>query len=252
VPVYREQTPDGSLRRWVECGWSLDCGAAPPEHRVAPDGCVDIVYDREQGLRVVGAMTVEQRFQFSSGASQTGVRFRPGMAGTFLDLPVAELTDGSAALADIWQGSARSLQQQLDDARSIGDAMRLLLASVAVPESAPDPVQRAIDALTAANGNADLDLLARQANLSPRQFRRRCLEESGLTPKHLARVLRFRHASQIARASGHRPDWAVIALDAGYYDQSHFIRDFREFTGRTPMSELSMTVSSNTASSVPA
>lgn len=239
--MYCEKAPPAPLSCWVECGWFLESAVAVGEHRVPPDGCVDILYDREHGLRVVGAMTVEQRFDFPAGAAQTGVRIRPGMAGTFLGLSPAELTDCTAELTDLWPRCALSLQRQLDDAKSIQDAMRLLLDGVAVPASTPNPVQRAIDALAAANGNADLDALARHANISPRQFRRRCLEESGLTPKHLSRVLRFRHACQIARAAGRRLDWAVIALDAGYYDQSHFIRDFREFTGRTPMAVLSNT-----------
>ncbi|MGP0075398.1 MAG: helix-turn-helix domain-containing protein [Bryobacteraceae bacterium] len=252
MPPYSEQAASVPLSRWVECAWSLESASGVSEHRVAPDGCVDILYDRRDGLRAVGTMTVEQRFNYHEGASMTGVRFRPGMARTFLRLSSAELTDGSAALADLWPRRASELERQLDDAKSIPDAMRILLSNVAAPRSQPNPVQQAIDALTAANGNADLDLLAQQANLSPRQFRRRCLEESGLTPKHLARVLRFRHACQIARAAGRRLDWAVIALDAGYYDQSHFIRDFREFTGRTPMSDLPMAVLSNTANGVSA
>ncbi|HEX5229777.1 MAG TPA: helix-turn-helix domain-containing protein [Bryobacteraceae bacterium] len=243
--MYREQAPSRLLSDWVECAWSFETGSAV-EGRVPPDGCVDILYDREKGLRVIGAMTVEQRYDHVPGTFITGVRFRPGMAGTFLGASPAELTDGSVSLDDLWPRRSRDLQQRLDDAMSIRDAMRLLIDSVAAPESAPSPVQRAIDALTLANGNADLDALARHANLSPRQFRRRVLEESGLTPKHLARVLRFRHACQIARAAGRRPDWAVIALDAGYFDQSHFIRDFREFTGRTPVS-LSVSVLSNTS-----
>ena len=73
---------------------------------------------------------------------------------------------------------------------------------------------------------------------TPVQFRRRCLEESGLTPKHLCRVLRFRRACALAHPAA---DWAEIAAGAGYFDQSHLIRDFREFTGRTPVSVFSNT-----------
>ncbi len=223
----------------------LETASAVPLHRVPPDGCVDIIYDRGiygrgAGLRAVGAMTVEQRFDFPSGAEQIGVRFRPGMAGAFLGLSPAELTDRTVPLADLHRWCAGELQRQLDDARSIRDAMRLLVASLPVPERDLSPVQRAIEALAVAKGNADLDELARQANLSPRQFRRRCLEESGLAPKHLARVLRFRHACAIARR-GQTVNWADVALDAGYFDQSHFIRDFREFTGDTPMAVFSNT-----------
>jgi AraC-like DNA-binding protein len=240
VPVYREQAAAGPLARWVECGWVFESADEIGEHRVPPDGCVDIIYDRDGGLRVVGAMTVEQRFNYPEGAAQTGVRFRPGMAGAILGAPPFEFTDSSGDLCDLWPKRGRALKQQLDDTRSMPDAMRVLLVGLGEPQSSFSPVHQAIDALALAQGNADLDALARQANLSPRQFRRRCLEESGLGPKQLARVLRFRNACQIARST-QNPDWPAVALDAGYYDQSHFIRDFREFTGRTPMAVFSNT-----------
>ncbi len=101
-------------------------------------------------------------------------------------------------------------------------------------------MQRAIEAIAAANGNADLDSVARQANLSPRQFRRRCLQESGLTPKRLCRVLRFQHACRIA-GSADRVNWPEVALEAEYFDQAHLIRDFQDFTGLTPMAVFSNT-----------
>ncbi len=62
--------------------------------------------------------------------------------------------------------------------------------------------------------------------------------ETGLTPKKLCRVLRFRRACALGSLG---LPWSLVALDAGYFDQAHLIRDFREFAGTTPMS-----VSSNT------
>src|SRR5436190_2769351 len=115
----------------------------------------------------------------------------------------------------------------------------ILFGSLPVPP-APTPVQKAIEALADADGNTDLDNIAWQANLSPRQFRRRCLEESGLTPKRLCRVLRFRRVCRIA-ADLDRPNWSDIALDTGYFDQAHLIRDFHDFTGVAPMSVFSNT-----------
>ena len=240
--AYSEITPQAPLARWIECAWSIESGPVTG-HRVPPDGCVDIIYQRGQGLRAVGAMTVEQRFDYPGGVWTTGVRFRPGMAAPFLGASPAELTDQSVALEGLLSRRARELARRLDDARSVRDAMRILLGSMPAPASQPNPVQQAIEALTAANGNADLENTARQATISPRQFRRRCLEESGLTPKHLCRVLRFRHACRVARAAG-QPNWSDVALAANYFDQAHFIRDFREFTGLTPMAVFSNTRSS--------
>jgi AraC-like DNA-binding protein len=233
---YREQAPPPHLEQWVECAWSMETAVPVASHRVPPDGCLDIVYDRRDGLRAIGAMTVEQRFPFPEHAWVAGVRFRPGMASPFLGISPAELTDRAAAMDDL--RPARELARRLDDARSIRDAMRILLGSLQPPEAAPNPVQQAVGALTL--GEADLDTIAGHANLSPRQFRRRCLEESGLTPKRLCRVLRFRRVCGMASGLAH-PDWAAIALEAGYFDQAHLIHDFHEFTGLTPMAVFSNT-----------
>jgi len=230
---YCEHHPAPALERWVECFWQVHRDAPTIDWAVPPDGCLDIIYSRELGLRAIGTMTVEQRFHYAGRMETVGVRFQPGMAGPFLKLPPVVLTDESAALEDLWGSSARQLRRRLDDAPEPADCLRVLAGALAAPKQARGPVERALHFLTAANGMADVDWMARQAGMSPRQFRRRCVEEAGLGPKRLARVLRFRYANRLA-AAARRPDWSSIAASAGYFDQAHLIRDFREFTGRTP------------------
>ncbi len=205
MSLYREQPSPASHARWIECAWLLESGTEELAHRVPPDGCVDIVYGRSHGLRAIGTMTREQRFQFAENVTLTGIRFRPGMAGTILGVSPEELTDGSAPLEDVWMRRGPDLKRRLDDAKSIQEALGLLLGSLNVPADGPNPVQRAIEAIAAANGNADLESVACHANLSPRPFRRRCLEARGLTPTRLCRVLRFQHACRIA-GSAERPE----------------------------------------------
>ncbi|SPF49679.1 Uncharacterized HTH-type transcriptional regulator in mcrB 3'region (fragment) [Candidatus Sulfopaludibacter sp. SbA4] len=82
------------------------------------------------------------------------------------------------------------------------------------------------------HGCVSIDEVADQCGLSARQFRRICLAQTGLAPKFLARVLRFRHA--LAQVHMHPCAFAHMALDCGYYDQAHFINEFRELSGRTP------------------
>jgi transcriptional regulator GlxA family with amidase domain len=129
---------------------------------------------------------------------------------------------------------ARELEQRLLNTHN---PVLLLAEWLDVPAAPPSPIQQAIAAMVRANGQVNLERIAEQAGLSPRHFRRRCLEESGLTPRHLARVLRFRHALALGAQS--RRNWASIAAEAGYFDQAHMIRDFREFTGSTPMAVFS-------------
>lgn len=234
---YRERAVGRSLASWLECGWRVETREPVASYAVRPDGCLDILYSREEGLRVVGAMTAERRLDLPAGASAAGIRFQPGMAGAFLHAAPGELTDRILPAEAVWGRRARELSERLQDAPSAAGWNAILLERLRPPD-APNPVQRAIAAMAAAHGVVDLDWIARQANLGARQFRRRCLEEAGLAPKQLCRVLRFRRACQLA-AGQRRPEWAGIAADTGYFDQAHLIRDFHEFAGAAPMTVFS-------------
>jgi AraC-like DNA-binding protein len=199
---------------------------------------MDLWYSPEGGVAVVGAMTCERRYDVAAGSRWAGLRFRPGMARRYLGIGAAELCDEVVPLDAVMGRAARELSARLDGAASNRDRRQLLLDAVSAGERPADPVHLAIEALTRAHGEADVDWLADQAGMSARQFRRRCREEAGLGPKHLARILRFRRACRLAERG---ESWLRVAVEAGYFDQAHLIRDFREFTGSTPMSVFSKT-----------
>ncbi len=238
--LYEEHSPPARLLPYVECFWRVTTAHALPDHPVLPDGCLDLVFSPDYGLRAVGAMTVTLRHALAPGQTFTGVRFRPGKAPCFLHTPAQDLTDRSVELEDLWGAAGRSLRQNLGEARSFHEQAGLLAGHL-IASAEVTPSDRALDAITAADGNVDLELVARHANLSLRQFRRRCLALTGLSPKLLCRVLRFRGALRVARTGEFRT-WADVAAECGYYDQAHLIRDFQEFTGSPP----GMTVFSKT------
>ena len=160
------------------------------------------------------------------------------MARRFVRIEAAELLDRTIPLDAVLGRAARALQSRLDATASLEECRRILSGAVGAVDVRPDAVQLAIDAMTRVHGEVDIDWVADQAGMSARQFRRRCQEESGLSPKHLARVLRFRRACELAQRG---ESWLRVAVEAGYFDQAHLIKDFREFTGTTPMSVFSKT-----------
>lgn len=246
APTYREFASAALLAPFVECLWSVTTQTEEPAWLVLPDGCLDVVFWPQGGLRAVGAMTTAQRASIPAGGSVVGVRFRPGMARRFLQVPAGELTDGWAPLDTLWGTRGRELCERLGNADSAQRRVALLEGSLRPLDDVRDAVAGAVAAVVAAAGDADVDAFARQANLSPRQLRRRSLEETGLTPKRLCRVLRFRRAVA-ATAAGARRGWAHLAVQCGYYDQAHLIHEFREFSGYTPAEYAALAVFSNPA-----
>lgn len=148
-------------------------------------------------------------------------------------MPVVELTSHSVALDAISPRApvAEALEQIVeanDGATRVAILERLLAA---LPYEADPLVARAAKLLTEATGEAGISAVARALGLSERQFERRFLARIGVTPKRFAALARFERA--IARASA-SSSLTTAAIDAGYYDQSHFIRDFRRFAGLSP------------------
>ena len=184
-------------------------------HRVTPDGCADILFDG-RGLQLVGAMTGWRDFPLTDGQRLFGVRFRPGMWGALVGAPAAAVTDRILPLDCLWGARAERLAGRMAEASSDDAAMEEAMAAVIPAPPPPGPLERALAWMERRRGIVSMDELAGHAGLSPRQLRRVALERTGLPPKFLARILRFRHAQQRLsagqRASPPRsPPWRSIA-----------------------------------------
>ncbi|MGH9746281.1 MAG: AraC family transcriptional regulator [Candidatus Acidiferrales bacterium] len=235
--LYREFPPSPKFAAHIECFWQHRSEDPVRDYRVLPDGCTDIIFEQPArdygGLALVGTMTHAQAFPIPARHSTFGVRFRPAMAARLVRVPGALALDQSLPLAGAWKSAAvRGLLEQLAEASSPRDAIARFEAALGEP-TPPDPMERAIAWLTESHGQIAIDTLADSAGLSARQFRRICIERTGLSPKHLARILRFRHAATHATGDRRR-DWADVALACGYYDQAHLINEFRELAGVSP------------------
>jgi AraC-like DNA-binding protein len=250
-PRYQEFAPSPRFSAHIECFWLHSSVELVPCFRVLPDGCADIIFERPGGTRgrgliAVGTMTRAQSFPLRARQFTLGVRFHPGMASRFLLVAGPEILDGFIALDDAWGAArARRLAEQLAESSSPREAIARIEASLG-EAPALDPVENALAWLVENRGQVPVEELADSASLSPRQFRRVCLERTGVTPKRLARVLRFRQALAHT-GQGRTADWAQVALDCGYYDQAHLINEFREFSGLAPGEFAASSHSTNSA-----
>ena len=162
--------------------------------------------------------------------------FTPAGASAFLRPPLEEFTGTTTDLTEILGRSQDFdlLHEQLAEARSHGQRVQsledFLIPQIRVAE--PDPlVEAAVAWLEKGKGTRRIDDLADYIGLSQSALERRFRRVVGVSPKKFAAVVRLQHALRL-RASG--MDFATVAQAAGYFDQSHFIHDFRRVTGSAP------------------
>jgi len=222
-----------------------------------PDGMIGLLFQMTDGsvthrgsrwgeLYVVGTRTRAVYKTVPTVPLALAVRFYPGVAPAILGVPGNELTDRVVRLEDIWGSHGERLRQRLLSATTV-DEMLTLLQSAAQPQphrgdepSSTRVVRCAVDALTRSAAPLRMTQLAVELRVTPRHLRRVFTSAVGLGPKQFARVIRFQRAFRAVRRNH---DWARVALDAGYYDQAHMIRDFRALAGATPSQVRALTFS---------
>jgi AraC-like DNA-binding protein len=157
----------------------------------------------------------------------------PPAAYRLFRLPLHELAYQQVPLEDVL--AAPRLAERLHDAGTWEERFRLLDDVLARRlDCGPSPeIEWAWRSLVETDGAARIGDLAQELGWSRKRIVARFREEIGLTPKRAAKLLRFERARALTESVA-RPDWAWIAHEAGYYDQSHLINDFRSVTGRTP------------------
>ena len=208
-----------------------------------PDGCADLIVGIPgvPGAAVVGTMRTAAVVPVAGRVDLFGIRFRPGAASVFLGVPLAELAGRRVALEELWgAGAARAadLLEPADLGGRTAAAEHLLLARRGARAACQgDLVARAVALLRQARGGVGVRETAAALGVGERRLQRAFDHAVGLGPKTLARVLRFRRVVRAigrARVAGAPIPWAALALEAGYADQPHFIREFRALAGLTP------------------
>ena len=212
------------------------------------------------GAWVVG---LHDRYQLATAAGERHfmvVRFTPIGAHQFLGLPLDDIANEAVDLDRIDPALARVVMSRVGPARSWPDrfdAMESLIAERVTRATIPALVGVAWHRLLTTHGRAALGSLADELECSHRTLIARFRTYAGFPPKTIARLLRFNRAVRVldglSRTRGHEPAgkpyietaqsddlrarpirWADVAADCGFFDQAHFIRDFREFAGMTP------------------
>jgi AraC-like DNA-binding protein len=227
APMRRLQAPFAGLPMIVTFGPSIEVinGDRPPERAVLRSFLA--------GLHDVHVLTEYQ-------GEQMGLQVNFTLLGAyrFLNITMSDIANRCVGLGDLLgDGEADRLADQLSDAADW--ALRFALVDPVLLErlrrgrAMSADVAWALASLQASNGARSIGALGRDLSLSHKTLIRRFHAEVGLSPKAVAKVLRFGHAVDRIRAADEQ-SWADLAIACGYCDQAHFNRDFRRYCGRTP------------------
>jgi AraC-like DNA-binding protein len=251
--IYREFEPSPRLRSIVDRLWWLEGSpasiAADP---IPPDGHTEIIVHAgepfaqreadsswrvQEPLLLAGQATRAVHVEPRGYARLVGARLTPDGAYALFGQPQYEIVDRIADLRDIDRVFARRLR---DEVAVLDDGPRMVAAldrtlQIAVPDRLePSVAHGAVRIAIASHGLVRVADLARQVDVGSRQLERVFHERIGLSPKVLLRILRFQQVLRTLRGGETRNRWAEVAVDNGFYDQAHFIHDFRSFVGESP------------------
>lgn len=185
---------------------------------------------------VVGPMITRVMLDINKSHKAVRVGFHPGGLHRFLGLSMAEMIDGHFDAVDVYGSEMEEVNSKLQEAKDfdeIKDVIESFLLKKVNTLKKALPFDKAMLELMQSSGNMPIEKVASLACLSIRQFERVSKERIGIPPKFFARLIRFSKAYRM-RENFPQMSWTTIAHQCGYFDQMHFIRDFKQFANVTP------------------
>jgi len=244
---YAEIRPSPRLEPFIYSFWILehDGDDAAPQ-RIVPDGHCELILNwsepfealqnsewrRQPRCFLAGQIDGPLLLRPRGPASMLGIGFHPHGAARLLALPMHELTGRFTPLEDLSQALARDLHRALEMPDPVAAVDTALLSAATKARRGDLAIDEAVRRITEAKGTTEVSAIARELGLSTRQFERRFHTVVGLPPKLFCRIERFNHVFRaLGRGSG---NWVDTAIECGYYDQAHLIRECKSLAGITP------------------
>ncbi|GCC51595.1 AraC family transcriptional regulator [Chryseotalea sanaruensis] len=256
---YQTFQPHPNLEALIKCYWTLEVPVEfdAPKQRIVSDGCLEMAfllgdeikrYTSEttfilQPRSMVIGQIIEPFFIQPIGYVNTfAIRFYPYGFANFVNTPIKDLSDKETPLASLFgEKVSQELEQKIvqasDTKERIAIAEDFLLNTLNNKKTIDKIVRDTVDSLISSSGNTSINSLVKSDSTKRRQLERKFVKQIGLSPKQLGKVLRLQ-ASLKMLLSEKSDKLSNIAYEGEYYDQAHFNRDFKEFTGTSPTAFL--------------
>jgi methylphosphotriester-DNA--protein-cysteine methyltransferase len=251
---YVESPPSREIANWVRCFWSLkqtQVGDRTTVERVLPDGNPEIVFNLADRFRrhsitndeiqpatiVVGQMTRFVMIEPTGTVELFGVRFHPFGLMPLLGDSMTQMTDRIESLANIAPGHGVEIEERLASAADFHARIRcferwfLSFAPKMRGAAKIELIRRATRVINEDGGASRIRDVSSRLGVSQKKLERVFCQGIGVTPKTYSRVARLK---RVVHAIDLGEDWAETAYRCGYFDQAHFIHEFRAFSGLTP------------------
>ena len=251
--VYKKYGPDKILEEFVECYflWEGD-SPVPIDIESPPNGLCSLVFNYRDNYSVSNTKYVRQQVPnaFITGQALgnytlhlfgqigvVGIAFRPATIFHFFGIPMYGLTDERIGFEEIAPVPGKELYHYICKSDGPQEKIRILenylLQLLKVSQRGTTGIIRSANKIFESKGQITIHELLDSACMSQRNFERTFLEEVGVGPKTYARIRRFGYTCSL-NVGNREANLMDMLNKGGYYDQSHFIKDFKYFSGRTP------------------
>ena len=230
--------PSSDLAPFVEHYWIVRWDLPVPRlAETVPHPSIHMVLETSGRSEIVGVMRSRFSRVLEGRGRVVGTKFLPGGFRPFVSPPVSAFTDRRPSVREVFGARARNLGAQVlahdDDREGLEVIESFLRAAKPAPDDAMVLAGRVAARIADDRSVTRVEQLVREFGVGLRQLQRLFSEYVGVSPKWVIQRYRLLDAAHRV-AEGATVSWADLALDLGYADQAHFIRDFKKLVGRSP------------------
>lgn len=251
---YQTFEPSNDLTTLIKCYWTLESETeeTPEKQTIIPDGCMEMIFHYGDLYRqytengnsliqpkcfVIGQLTRPLEIEPTGKTGIFSVRFHPNGFLPFTTIPIKEMENTAVSLEKLFGQNGQEIEQQILTASSTAERIKLievfLLNRLTDNETIDRIVKSTVETILTANGQLTIDELSKQTNINRRQLERKFSSAIGLSPKQLSKTIRLQATLKML-LNKKFTSLTALAYENEYYDQAHFIKDFKELSGFTP------------------
>jgi len=246
--------PNDDLKEFVMCYWTLDFPRrdTPQINTIVPDGTMKLIFHYgdlywhhpETGKKflqprcfLIGQLTRPYLVEPEGDTGTFVIRFHPNGFIPFATIPIKEMVNKPISLNSLYGKEGDELGKCILNADSAGQrikiAERFLVNRLTDSKTIDNIIKSAVDTILKTKGQISVTELSKENHIHRRQLVRKFSKMIGLSPKQLSKTIRLQSALKTL-LNQKKSRLTDLAYDNEYYDQSHFIKDFKEFTGLSP------------------